>query len=132
MNMIAILILAVTISFQSSSECSCAKLKADEVTKRGWMSVVLPSKSVKIIQGKVVDPNETPRVDAFVEVFDKRGRVAGCKVGADGKFCFSDISSGKYELRVSQTYFDTVSMTVRVNRKNKRNENLEIALPVSN
>jgi hypothetical protein len=66
-----------------------------------------------------------PVGDALVEIFDKpdyllcewepnnpRGcttnppaeqrRVAACRTGKDGRFCFGDIPAGKYELRVSK------------------------------
>lgn len=63
--------------------------------------------------------------DALVEIFDKpdyllcewrpgnpnrctadapagQRRVAACKTGKDGRFCFSDIPAGSYEVRVSK------------------------------
>ena len=128
-----ILILIAAVSYQSGTDCLCTKLEKGETTKTGWQHIILPERPpVSLLQGRVVDPNGEPLADAFVELFNQGKRVAGCKVGADGRFCFPAISSGKFELRVSQSGFDTVSMAVRVNRKIKKSENLEVALPVSN
>jgi hypothetical protein len=61
---------------------------------------------------------------------ERHGEIAWRVTNSYG-FCFSDISSGKCEVRVSQTGFDNVSMMVSVNRKIEKIDNLEVALPLS-
>jgi hypothetical protein len=133
MRIPAIILILLTPAFsQSSADCFCTKLGKDEVVKRGWMSVTLAEKPVvKSIQGKVIDGNGEPITDAFVEVFDKSGRVDGCKVGEDGEFCLPGIRKGKYEVRVSRDGFDTASIMVTVNPKARNSKNLDVSLAVS-
>jgi len=134
MNFSAIILSLVTaVIFQSGSPCHCIKLGKTETTKTGWMSITIPAQApVRIVRGKILNLVGEPIPDAFVELFNKRRRVAGCRVGAHGEFCFTGIASGKYLLRASQTNFDTISTTVRVNRRLKKSGRLEITLPTSN
>lgn len=88
----------------------CRKVKSSETTCWGWIKghTAVEGGTVKEIRGKVVDPNEEPVPDALIEVydnpdldFDKRKRVAACRVGINGKFRFKGLRPGKYELRGS-------------------------------
>ena len=62
--------------------------------------------------------DDEPLSDVLVEIFDKpdhllasypqneklkreQRRIAACKTGADGRFCFQNIPKGKYEIRAS-------------------------------
>ena len=111
----------------AGKNCSCKKLPDDAKTKTGWMQIqVAEEKPVKTIQGKVVDGNEDVLVGSFVEVFkieetdsdteddSPQKRLAGCEIGEEGKFCFTKLPAGKYEVRVSQTGFDTLTILVEV------------------
>jgi hypothetical protein len=136
MNLITFILVLVSIGLKTDGGCSCTKLREDEVPERGWMSVILAEKpTVKNIQGKVVDMGGKPLAGAYVEVYGRGkragGRAAGCRIGEDGMFCFTDIAPGNYEVRVSQEAHDTTSIIVRVNPKAKKSDKLEIAVKVS-
>ena len=93
------------------------------------MSVIYKQeKSVNLIEGTITDPNESPIPDAYAEVFDTNGRVAGCRVGANGRFCFHNIKKGIYVLRLSQTGFDTVTVNVKVQMKRKNDGPILVSL----
>lgn len=86
----------------------------------GNMIIVESGKNLTRLQGKIIFPNyitnvEEPGKDVVIEVYrymetdkksevynvpDQRDPVASCLTGDDGKFCFRDIPSGKYVLKV--------------------------------
>ena len=117
---------------QNRGSYRCTPLKANETTQVWWMRVTLPDDKVAIraIRGKVTDALGDALEDAFVEVFRGRTRAAGCRVGMSGRFSFTSIPSGRYELRISKKYFDTVSKNIRVLRKKGRNRILTIPVNV--
>src|SRR5262249_7278489 len=117
----------VIVSFGQYSQgttCNCSPATPRETTRWGGNERVIAQevKPRKAIYGKVSFPSEE---ELLVEVFDKpdyllcrylpdnpnnctttppadKRRLAACKTGKDGKFCFKNIPPGNYELRVSK------------------------------
>ncbi len=96
------------------------------------MEVQLPEERIplKSILGKVNDATGLGLAGAFVEIYKDSTRIAGCEVGSNGRFSFGHIPSGKYELRISKKYFDTVSQNVRIRRKTGWQKALSITVNV--
>ena len=131
-------------NYLPNNSCACQPLPDNAKTKTGWMShKVTEEKPVKSIQGKVVDANGKSLIGSYVEIFkadnvvpdetndvSQQKRIAGCEIEENGKFSFPRLSSGKYELRVSQQYFDTVSMYVDVSPKGI-DKKMEVMMKVS-
>jgi Carboxypeptidase regulatory-like domain len=102
-----------------SSGCRCNPPSGHETTHWvGNMATVFVEKQPRrSLRGRVMFADGKPLGGALVEVFTNpeyllsnhsysRGRpgqrrVAACRAAADGKFCFHDLPSGKYELRTS-------------------------------
>jgi len=101
------------------SRCLCAA--SNEPTRDGANEnlVIAESEKYRQLAGVVQDLNGQILSDVLVEVYDKpeylllkypeseekkkaQRRLAGCVVGADGKFCFRGLRPGKYELRFSK------------------------------
>ena len=78
----------------------------------------------------------TPLADALVEVFtdpkkSEGQRVAACRTGPDGKFCFSGLASGKYELRCSvNTGWNVTHVYLSVNHIIGKNKELQVRMSV--
>ena len=118
---IAAALLMFAVSSQPAARgCRCPRPRGGETTH--WIgnlqTVFLERKPYRQLRGTVVRPDGKPLKGALVEVFtrpeyllidepvSKRGRpkqrrVAACRTGADGKFCFPNLPAGKYELRSS-------------------------------
>ena len=119
---IALLLLAVlSLNFSKTEKCRCRPASAEETTSLGQQNVIVKNEGVvQSLQGSVVVASQRPLEGVLVEVYDKpegllmdwkereirkpgQRRVAACVTGADGKFCFSKIPPGKYELRCSKS-----------------------------
>lgn len=95
------------------------------------------------------DQDGTPLNNALVEVFNKpeyllveqpvnkRGRsnqrrVAVCRTGLDGRFCFFGLPAGKYELRSSSddtgTGWNASQVYVIVNPRTRRKKQLNVEM----
>lgn len=99
-------------------DCGCSAPRPGETTHEGGNEIVtfIERREYKSLHGVVRDANGEAVPDVLVEVFDRpewilRGhsasrvqqrRVAACKSGVDGKFCFEGIPAGRYELRASK------------------------------
>ena len=95
--------------------CSCLPPAPNETTHQGGNELIsfIKDKTFKGVQGVVRDENGEPLEGVLVELFDKpdwirrqdwsslgdQRRIAACKTGSDGRFCFENISAGEYELR---------------------------------
>jgi len=99
--------------------CRCNPPEKGETTH--WVgnlvTVFAEKKGYRVLAGVVVRPDGKPLAEALVEVFTKpeyllsektyamgkpgQRRIAACRTNVDGKFCFSGLKSGKYELRSS-------------------------------
>lgn len=84
--------------------------------------------------------------DVFVEVFDnpsarlergvgpgdlakKQKRIAACKTVEDGRFCFANIPSGRYELRYTKdASYETKSVIVTIGKNNQGGSKKEISV----
>jgi hypothetical protein len=80
--------------------------------------VIEETKSYQMMRGVVLDQTYSEMNNVLVEVFDhpewlrlgypqfemaqrKQRRIAACKTGVAGTFCFAHLPYGKYELRCS-------------------------------
>jgi protocatechuate 3,4-dioxygenase beta subunit len=93
----------------AQSNCPCKSASDAETTHWGNDPVQYSGiDTVKRIYGKVVNTNGESLGDALVEVFeppaekiyvyhlDSRKRVAACKTGPDGSFCFAALRPKQY------------------------------------
>lgn len=124
-----------------AQDCACVALKRDEITRRGYSAevVVEERKIYRRLRGVVRFPQQDDPVEnVFVEVFTspekwlssspnhvrrakKQHRVAACKTGSDGKFCFAGIAKGRYELRLSlDGGFSITHMIVKLDPQNRK------------
>jgi hypothetical protein len=134
---------------RAAKDCSCRKAQKGERTYWGWI-IDSPDDAgvVKRIRGKVENHGGEPVADVLVEIFDhpevrtgedlpasrkKQRRVAACKTGADGEFCFAGIQAGKYEVRCSKPVFDTssVMVTLAPNLKGASGDGLKVLMDIS-
>jgi len=130
--------------------CHCNPPKKDETTH--WVGnqvVVFVEKDAhRGLHGVIVSQNGKPLAGALVEVFTEpdyllsektydRGnpgqrRVVACRTGLDGKFCFSNLASGKYEVRSSSedtsTGWNTTQVYVVVDRDKGTGKRLRIEM----
>ena len=123
---VGLLGLAVSITvIGSAAKCKCQS--TNESTRDGANEWVVYQEPVihKRVEGVVVEPAGVPQQDALVEIFDQpdylmcewrannpngcspnppanQRRLGVCKTAKDGKFCFDNIPTGKYELRISK------------------------------
>jgi hypothetical protein len=124
---------------RSSGECSCKPPKGGETTH--WVGnqihVSTEKHSYRTLQGTVTELDERPVSDALVEVFtnpqkSEGQRVAACRTGPDGKFCFIGLASGRYELRASSgdshAGWDVSKVYVVVNRATENKKDLRVVM----
>ena len=111
--------------------------------------VFVEKKPYRHLRGTVLRPNGKPFEGALVEVFThpeylliekpiaKRGRpnqrrVAVCRTGADGKFCFVGLPAGKYELRSSSadsaTGWNASQVYVILSPRSRRKKELSVEM----
>jgi hypothetical protein len=117
--LVTILLVAPAVS-QVTTPCQCLKPQPEETTHWvGNLQVIFVEKTpYRQLRGMVQKPDGSPLSDALVEVFTNPGyllidkpiskqgrpnqrRVAACRTGPDGLFCFSNLPAGKYEIRSS-------------------------------
>ena len=144
-----LLVLTCIMSSSKGTECQCEKALESETTHWGWKQLILRHEAVtKRIEGKVLDSLSKPMSGVLVEVFNdpdvlfmqptpsveerrrKQQRVAACKVGHDGRFCFAGLRAGRYELRCSKAAYDAPQMIVVVDPKRPERQ-ITVTLPVS-
>jgi hypothetical protein len=104
----------------AGAECKCRRVSEKESTRPGGneMVIFVEEKSYRGLKGTVQLRAGQPVENALVEIFDrpeyllahsigsannrpKQRRLAACVASANGKFCFSNLADGKYELRSS-------------------------------
>ena len=136
----AVTLLMLLSSTPSHRGCECEKVDDSEKTWWGHMANEQAEESPrKHIQGKVVAPNEDPVEGALVEVFNddgsnrnptsqKQQRVAACKVGEKGKFCFDGLKPGKYILAVGSRGFNITFFSVTLDPGHKKSSNKSLTV----
>lgn len=97
--------------------CTCIKPPAGENTHWSNGQVTMKDDRIyKSLHGIFQYSKGSPIPEVLVEIYDKpesvlrswrkkplrQRRIAACKTGADGKFCFLNIPPGRYELRGSK------------------------------
>jgi protocatechuate 3,4-dioxygenase beta subunit len=134
-------------SFPASlgKNCSCLAPEPNEITHRGGNELVsfIEKETYRSVRGVVRDVNGAPLKGVLVELFDRpdwirkehssspadQRRIAGCKTGSDGRFCFENVGAGEYELRGSiDLSWNPSHVLVKVNPNAKRASRKAIAL----
>jgi len=146
----AILLLASAITY-IGKDCGCSPAAPGEETH--WVgnlqTIFHERKPYRQLRGTIVRPDDKPLSGALVEVFtnpeyllndkllSKHGapnqrRVAVCLTGADGKFCFSGLPAGRYEVRSSsddtRTGWNASQVYVILNPKSRRKRELTVEM----
>ena len=93
--------------------------------------------TAKPLEGALVEVFTHPEYLLIETPIDKRGRpnqrrVAACRTGADGKFCFAGLPAGKYELRSSSedtaTGWNASQVYVILNPRSRRKKELIVEM----
>lgn len=146
-----LLVLLVVPNMTAFAECRCAPINSGEVTH--WtgngteLFIFIEKGTYRELKGKVVTSMDgAPFSGVLVEVFnnpdyllpnhsylkEKQIRVAACRTGNDGNFRFADLSSGKYELRLSSDQraveWNTSQVYVVVDREKGKRKGLIVAM----
>lgn len=154
----ASMILVVSlIASMSARKCDCRTAADNETTRLGGNELVLYKQPgvLRSIEGTVRMPTPDLQEDLLVEVFDKadyllcdwqphnpnrctttpsgaQRRLAACRTGKDGKFCFDDIPAGSYELRVSKDQgWNPTHVYLVVDPKDSKSTNKPIVVSLS-
>jgi len=116
-------------------DCKCRQSAKDDKTRWGGNEAVtqVPEEHFRELKGVVSVFGDQPVENALAEVFDKpeyllgnepwdqrptQNRLRECVTSPDGKFCFKDLPSGTYELRISRDPgWDVTHVYVVVDRK---------------
>lgn len=131
------LMLGCLVNSSFPENCKCTTPAAGETTHQGGNEIVTfrEHRIYKSVRGVVRDVNDEPVEGVLVEVFDhpewllsnppanrmEQHRIAACKTGADGSFCFENIPSGRYELRASKdAAWNPSHVYIVVNRRSRR------------
>jgi len=123
----------------ASQQCKCHAPEAGATTRKGYfeeISVELKTRYERL--AGVVSLSDRPVEDVLVELFAyirnssaKRARMAACVTGTDGRYCFSRVPRGEYELRASKDGgFEITHVYVRVDPKNRRSSNAELGISI--
>jgi hypothetical protein len=136
LNVAKLLAVALMISSHPGN-CKCSAPGPGETTHQGGNEIVTfkETRTYKSVRGVLRDVNGEPLAGVLVEVFDHpewiisnypasrvaQQRIAACKTGPDGTFCFQNIPSGKYELRASKdAAWNPSHVYILVNRRSRR------------
>lgn len=131
----SILLLALLGNPTGRPSCQCQPATEGEVPHGANENLQFASQTVREIHGMVSSPAGQPSSEIIVEVFDikdgdsnldlsqiaeQRKRRRACRVGEDGKFCFTELPSGKYLIRtgvLAPGQFNMAYMEVRLDRR---------------
>jgi hypothetical protein len=149
-KMFSTLLMIASLSiFQTARHCSCEKAERWETTHWGWVRErPVDGGTVKQIRGRVLVNGDMPLESALVEIYDhpeiqmsedlprrgrKQRRIAACKTGRDGAFCFTGIKPGRYEVRGSKREYNAGTVVVTLAPKDKQaSAEVKILVNVSN
>lgn len=129
--------------------CECKQASANELTRTGGNEqvTIIERKVFKIIHG-TIETYSNSQIETLIEVFDNpehlrlnypesvtqrkpQKRIAACKSGKDGSFCFDEIPPGKYELRLSiGPEWNVTSVYIVVNPRNKNSTGEKLSVPM--
>jgi protocatechuate 3,4-dioxygenase beta subunit len=129
-------------------DCKCNRPERGETTHWGGNQVVVfvEEKSYRKIQGTIEMNDGRPLENALVEVFDhpeylleqsssfkkdhpEQRKLAVCRTGADGKFCFRHLRSGKYELRSSiDSGWDVTHVYIVLDKKSGQDKAVHVQM----
>jgi hypothetical protein len=141
-----VLLLLTSANAAALDDCKCVPAAQNETTHYGGNHeiVIHKIKSYPSMRGVVLDHNGSEMSNILVEVFDhpewllltyprnkeaqqKQRRIAACKTGENGRFCFAGLPSGKYELRCSfQSGWDVTHVYVRISPNHQKDSNREL------
>lgn len=152
-----ILFAVCLVASMHAGKCDCRAVASNETTRVGgneW--VVYREPGVKRrIQGVVSMPLKELHEDLLVELFDKpdyllcewkpdnpdrcttrppddQRRLAACRTGKDGKFCFDNLPAGTYELRISKSQeWSPTHVYVVVDPKDPKSTNTPIEVSLN-
>jgi hypothetical protein len=147
-GLIALLLFSTVATPTVRGDCKCHPPTKDETTHPGanQVVVVVEKDSYRRLEGKIEMYDARPLKDVLVEIFDQpeylldtsnfpkppnQRRVAVCLTSADGKFCFKDLPSGKYELRSSiDGGWNITHVVVIVNKESGKRSYLHVLMGV--
>ena len=125
-TMVTLFCVALLGSMIKNHDCQCRKVEDKETTvwneKREDVRIV-NEEITQLLRGMVRLPDDKPMSDVLVEVFAKSDeqpvRVAACRTGGNGRYCFNKVLAGDYELRFSKVGFKTLCWVVIVAPEDK-------------
>ena len=151
--MIMVLLISNIYSEQNNCGCKCVSTSETTYEGHGFILVDPDERVVKTFRGTVIYPEhiypkQEPVPETLVEVFDHpeaipktpseakqaqevRRRVAACKTGENGKFCFDNLPFGKYELRYSKSGFEPTSLIINYDPDNSKSSKEEIEAEIT-
>jgi hypothetical protein len=125
-------------------------LRDDETTRYGGNEqiTIIERKSYRQLRGTISDVNGESVENTLVEVFTnpehllpnkndtgrnfpEQKRIAACRTGTSGKFSFTNLPAGKYELRLSKDAgWNVTQVYVTVKPSSRKKRELELTLTV--
>jgi protocatechuate 3,4-dioxygenase beta subunit len=143
--LVILTLLVVPLPGSLGKNCSCLVPEPNEITHPGGNELIsfIEDKTYRSVRGVVRDVNGAPLKGVLVELFDKpdwirkqhssspgsQRRIAACKTGADGNFCFENVRTGEYELRGSiDLSWNPSHVLIKINPNAKRASRKAIAL----
>jgi hypothetical protein len=144
-------LLAFSGNLSAKNHFGCMKAKPAEKTI--WQHERITTfrfKPYKEFRGVVLDAAGRGVIEALMEVFThpehlfikdypeskkaeaKQRRVAACKAGINGEFCFPNLPAGKYELRISREGFKVacISLVIAPQSRKSSGRPIKVTLEV--
>ena len=140
MKLIGATLLLFSFSYPlTPQECKCRAPEPGATTRKGYFEeITLEHKTPYQKLAGVVYLSAHPIDDVLVELFPyakdlstKRTRLASCVTGTDGRYCFSRVPRGKYELRASKDGgLEITHVYVVVDPKNRKSSDAELGISI--
>jgi hypothetical protein len=140
MKFVAVLLLSTFVSYPASlGQCKCHLPEPGAKTRTGYFEerTIQARARYRKLAG-IVLLFDQPAENVLVELFPvskqfsaQRTRVAACVTASDGRYCFSRVLKGKYELRASKDGgFEITHVFVSVDPADPRSSNAELTVPI--
>ena len=140
----ALLLCFLSLATHAQSVCGGKVAALNETTRPGAneLITIIESKPRKSIFGEVNDVNGQPLKGVLVEVFaltikeagnEQKKRILACTTDEKGRFCFTKLSAGKYEVFYSMDggwKHTKLSVVIDPNNRKSANQKIEIWLQV--